>query len=185
MVGLGALGLWIFPSALFTMTPWAIQFGEHAINAEAARDYLGLIIQRNTRYGELYIADNVAPQAITLQNTFYVWTTAWVQSELLNMTADAAAGTLTAQVPGIYRMTCALAASSSGASQVYEFALFRNGIYAADHSAHFTLPNNVGNSCTLTGIINLAEGDVIDLRAQNVSSAGKSLLIEDANLSIM
>lgn len=134
-------------------------------------------------YGEMYVADNVATLTLTLQSNFYQWVAGWVVGEN-NGTTPSVAGTLTSNTTGVFMVTFSGAASVTGAGQVLEFALYRNGVYQADHSVHVTFPNNVGNSISMSGIMTLASGDVITLRIQNTSSAGKFLTIEDCNLSI-
>lgn len=135
-------------------------------------------------YGEMYVADNLATLTLTLINTFYPWVTGWVVGEN-NGTTPSVAGTMTSNTTGVFMVTFSGAASVvGGATQTLEFALFRNGVYQADHSVHVVFPNNSGNAFSMSGILTLAAGDVITFRIQNTTSAGKALTVEDCNLSI-
>ena len=150
-------------------------------DAAQARIYLGL--PAVGAYGELYLADNFTPQTLTLQNTFYKWTTGWIEGEMLDCAPSAANANILANTTAPYRVSVSFGADVTGVNQTLEFAIFRNGIYQPDHSMHVTMPLTRGNAGCIVGILTLDAGDVIDFRVQNITSAGKDLTLEDANLS--
>lgn len=134
-------------------------------------------------YAEMYLADNAGTQTLTLQNHFYQWTTGWLAGESNGFTVAPGTGQITALVSAVYRVAITFGTFVNAANQTLEFGLFRNGIYQPDHSMHLDLPNTRGNSGAIVGILTLNAGDVMDLRVQNTTSAGKVLTIEDANLN--
>lgn len=134
-------------------------------------------------YGEMFIADNVIGQTLANQNQFYQWTTAWQIGENSGISPSLSGSNMIANVSGVYRVSLSFAANVTGTNQNLEFSIFRNGVYQPDHSMHLILPNVQGNSGALMGILTLNAGDIIDVRVQNTSSAGKVFTLEDANLS--
>lgn len=134
-------------------------------------------------FAEMYLADNVATQTLVNQNQFYQWTTGWLAGESNGFTVTPGAGTITSLFSAVYRVAITFGAFINAANQILEFSLFRNGVYQPDHSMHLDLPNTRGNSGAIVGILTLNAGDIMDLRVQNTTSAGKILTIEDANLN--
>lgn len=134
-------------------------------------------------YGEMYVADNAIGQTLTLQNHFYQWTTGWHAGESGGISLSLPGSKMVVSERGVYRVSFTFAANITGANQIVEFAIFKNGVYQPDHSMHLVLPNVQGNSGAIMGILSLNAGDVIDLRVQNTSSAGKVFTLEDGNLS--
>lgn len=134
-------------------------------------------------YAEMYLADNAGTQTLVNQNQFYQWTTGWTAGEKNGFTVNPIAGTITPLFSAVYHVVITFGTFINAANQTLEFALFRNGIYQPDHSMHLDLPNTRGNSGAIAGILTLNAGDVLDLRVQNTTSAGKVLTIEDANLN--
>lgn len=134
-------------------------------------------------YAEMYLADNAVTQTLTNQNQFYQWTTGWIAGESNGFTISAATGQITALYSAVYRLAISFGAFINAANQDLEFGLFRNGVYQPDHSMHLSLPNTRGNAGAIAGILTLNANDVLDLRIQNTTSAGKLLTLEDANLN--
>lgn len=134
-------------------------------------------------YGEMYLADNLLGQTLTNQNQFYQWTTGWIVGESNGFTITATTGRIVSLHSAVYRVSITFGAFINAANQDLEFALFKNGLYQPDHSMHLSLPNTRGNSGAIAGILTLNLGDILDLRVQNTTSAGKILTVEDANLN--
>lgn len=134
-------------------------------------------------FAEMYLADNAGTQTLVNQNQFYPWTTGWISGELNGFNILPAQGQIIPLSTAVYRVAISFGAFINAANQTLEFSLFRNGVYQPDHSMHLDLPNTRGNSGAIMGILSLQAGDVLDLRVQNTTSAGKILTIEDANLN--
>ena len=133
-------------------------------------------------YAELYIADNANTQTMTLQNTWYLWNTAWVAGDLSAASVSTSGGTITTTQGGTYRITFQGALLCSADSQTLEVAVFKNGVYQSDHSTHFSSNSTISN-VTLSGVLAAAPGDVFTVRFQNTTSAGKTIRVEDGNFS--
>lgn len=134
-------------------------------------------------YGELYVADNAATQTLTLQSQWYQWTTGWVVGEANSTVPSAVGGNITVSVGGVFRVSCAMSLGVTGNNQKLEVAIFKNGAYQADHSLHAIFATADIVPFTLSGILTLAIGDVIDLRIRNETSPAKVLTVSDANLN--
>lgn len=134
-------------------------------------------------YGEMYVRDNVTSQVIAQSPTFTQWTTGWIVGENNGVT-PAVTGNMTINTTGVYMVTFSGAATVASTNQVLEFALHLNGVYQGDHSVHVTFPNNTTLAFSMSGILTMANGDILTLRATNTTSAGKALTIEDCNLSV-
>lgn len=134
-------------------------------------------------YGELYIADNVVTQTLTLKNNFVKWVNGWAVGEFNQTTPSAVNSNIVAGTGGVYMVSCSMSLSISGNNQTLEVAIFRNGVYQPDHSLHAVFATGDIVPFTLIGILTLSVNDTIDLRVQNTISDGKVLTISDANLS--
>lgn len=159
-----------------TVTVIHVNLTLHAIGAKLTAGLAGA-------YGEIHIDDNAATQALALQNTFYQITTGWTVGLSAGTTPSALNSNIVINTKGVYHVNCSISMFSSAANQVLEFSIFKNGVYQPNLSAHFTSQTARGESCGLSGMLELALNDTIDLRVQNTTSAGKTVTAEDVNLN--
>lgn len=172
----------------YRMNPRRLNFGEtrllgESINIPKFYDFPIDFDAGASIYAEMYLADNAVTQTLVNQNQFYQWTTGWIAGESKGFTLTPASGQIVPLYTAVYRVSITFGAFINAANQTLEFSLFKNGVYQPDHSMHLDLPNTRGNSGAIAGILTLNAGDVLDLRVQNTTSAGKVLTIEDANLN--
>lgn len=139
----------------------------------------------HSSFGEMTMTANGTGTVATLQNTYYQQTAGWIVGELDDFTFDGTA-TLTAQRGGNYQTMCAFSGSSSGANQVYRFAIFKSGVLITEHLVRlkFNASSDVGGG-TICGIISgVVVGDTFDLRIYNETSAGQTFTMSDANFNV-
>lgn len=137
-----------------------------------------------SQHGEVYVFDNASPQTLTNQNEYYQWTTNWVTSEI-NGLAWNSSSQFVIKVAGLYRLSFSATLFCGTANQDHEVAFFIDGATANDHRGHVSLlATSDKKQIVLLGLAVLAAGALVDVRVQNVTSAGRALTIEDANFSI-
>lgn len=133
-------------------------------------------------YGEIFIENNVTPLVLTNQNQFYVITPGWTANHVSGFTADTANNRLICNTPNIYQLTGVIDFSGPS-NQVFEFAVFVNGVQQGHITAH-SQPRGAGQfiCTTIIGLHMLAAGDTIDLRADCDTAPGQSITVIHANL---
>ena len=138
----------------------------------------------STSYGVLYINENITPQILTADLTYYPWVTGWVVGETNSITQDAGAGTLTVVNAGAYRVHASIAFSGS-ANESFELAIFNNGIEVVEMQTvrKIGTSGDIG-STSLSGVQDFNIGDVLDLRIKSLSGPGNSATIEQLNFSL-
>jgi hypothetical protein len=160
--------------------------GSLAVNGALSAD--SILCRRlhvSPQHCEVYIFDNVSTQTFTDANTFYQWTTNWAVSETGGAEWTASTSKILIKEPGVYLMDLVATVITGTANQDYEFAFFVNAATANDHRSHVSLLTTTEKRQVVAmAIATLAAGDLVDVRAQNVTSAGKALTIEDANFHV-
>ncbi len=140
-------------------------------------------------YGEITLTDNATATVMTNQNEAYPVAGAWGDDVAgASVAYDLTAGTLTI-LPGgagLYLTICSLAFTSGAAPETVKFGLFKNGNPIPDHVAvSWTDTTTYPNSVTVSGIDNIAPGDVIDLRVTCLTAEGISVTVTNCNFSII
>lgn len=161
----------------------------HQIDAgtiTAAMLAAGVAPLQASAYGELIIGSSAASLALTVQGTWYPVVSNWSSNEVSGVTLTPAAGTMTIVSAGVYQTACVINFTSPSAPNTVQFGIFKGNSLIADHLAiswldTTTYPNNVA----ITGIVSLAVGDVISLRARCTTAAGTSVVPTDVNFSVL
>jgi hypothetical protein len=137
-------------------------------------------------YGEMYISDNVTAVALTLQNTFYKITPNWTAGNADGMTADTANSQIVCNKKSVFFVSVSITSGLDTPNETIEFGIFKNGAHVVklDQEVEFHQANDVNNA-SLTGMIALDVGDVIDVRANCTTSAGTNLKPIDVNMSAL
>lgn len=133
-------------------------------------------------YGEIFIENNATPLVLTNQNQFYVITPGWTANHVSGFTADTANNRLICNTPNIYQLTGVIDFSGPS-NQVFEFAIFVNGVQQGHITAH-SQPRGAGQfiCTTIIGLHVLATGDTVDIRADCDTAPGQSITVIHANL---
>jgi hypothetical protein len=129
------------------------------------------------------IDNNAATLTLTLQNTYYRITTGWVAGD--NNSWTYSGNTLVCGNTGTYATICSLSVEIDTANQDVIFAIRKNGVVITDHLTQTRMSNaNETNAVTMSGVVTgVNAGDVIDVAAQNITSAGKNITVIYANCS--
>lgn len=135
-------------------------------------------------YGELYITMNTTAQTLTLDNTYYVWNTAWNLGESAGVTQSAVNGTLSPVSAGGYNVFGSISFSGTG-TESYEICLFIDGV---EHQG-IELVRALGTggdigSTSLSGVVTLTANQVLDLRVKSITGAGNDIIFREANFSV-
>jgi hypothetical protein len=138
-------------------------------------------------FGEMFITGNATITARAVQNTWYKITPNWQSGLVIAVTQTPAAGTVTIQNSGIYRLLCVLSFGSDGTYSGEEFGVFKNGVLLPDNVAYawsdggsYTYKTQV----TISGLVQLAAGDVLDLRTRNIDNPTTNIIVSDVNFNI-
>lgn len=135
--------------------------------------------------GEIYVADNVTAQTATNQNTWYKWTTGYASGQSSNATLSTGNGNITALAAGGVKISVTGSISANANAQVLEVAVFKNDVYQTDLSCHITIPASGDyHNFAISGLSNFSINDVIDVRINNTTSAGKNITIQEVQLSM-
>lgn len=136
---------------------------------------------------ENHLAGNATATTMPVQNTFVPVASSGWSSDIAprGMTTSAASGAITSQTAGRFWIICSLAFTSGAAPQTVQFQVFKNGSPLISHSATtWTDTAAFPNTVSMTGLDDLAPGDVLDLRVRCTTAAGIAITVTDANLSI-
>lgn len=136
--------------------------------------------------GELNITSTSTPLSLTLQNTFYKitgWTVGIFNS---GTTPSSTNSNIVINSAGIYQTLANISYIPGGNAHTFVFAVFLNGNQISGHQTSNMVNNvtNVINNVTLTGVVQFAVGDVVDIRVQNITSAGTSITVQNANFNL-
>lgn len=138
--------------------------------------------------GEITLTGNAAATVLVVQNAWLPFaTTAGWAADLApqHMTLNLPAGTISPNLSGRFFMAATVAFTSPAGPELIEFAMFKNGAPIPDHIAvTWTDTNAFPNTVTLTGIDDIAAGDVVDLRARCTTAPNISVTVTDCNFSV-
>lgn len=143
-------------------------------------------------FAEIYASDNATATTITLagQANKVQVTIFNADGVSNNMTPDHTNDHITVVSAGMYLCTCSIAIASvgGGGADTFGFSIYKNNgaTEFVNCHAHRKLTGGGGDlgSVSISGIIDLAAADTIELWAWNESSAD-NVLIEDVTLSLM
>jgi hypothetical protein len=138
------------------------------------------------QYGNLYIDDNTGPVTFALNAgtpKVVEWATAGLANEV---TQDVVTNyDLEVDDAGIYLILVHLSFSATGAGQVYEGHLFKNGTIREECGFHrkIATANDVGNVNAHT-VVSLAAGDDMDFRL-DCASGTPNVTVDDGQFTIL
>ncbi len=135
-----------------------------------------------TAYGQFYVDSNAVAQVLTNQNQYYVINPGWTAGISNGFNPDVSNSRLICNVPGIYQILVSVDYIGP-VNQTVKFSVFINGVVNNVLTAH-TVPRGA-NQIVFTAIgalIQLAAGDILDLRAESTTAAGVSITVVHANV---
>jgi hypothetical protein len=136
--------------------------------------------------GELTIASAGTPLTLTLQNTFYK-ITGWTVGTFNSGTSPSSTNSnIVINSAGIYQTLASISFSFGGNAHIYNFSFFINGVQVPGHqsASQVSNANNVYSNVTLTGVVQMNVGDVVDLRARCTNAAGSTITIQETNMNL-
>jgi hypothetical protein len=135
---------------------------------------------------EMHLAGNAVPTTMVVENTYYpIASSGWLSDLVpVGMTLNLAAGAITVQTPGRYWTIVTLSYTAPGFDTI-AFQLFLNGAPLLSHSIiTWTDTTSFPNAVTLSGIADLADGDVLDVRVASSTDPNVVITVTNANFSI-
>lgn len=139
---------------------------------------------RINSYGEMYVRDNTTATTI---NTKDIWEEVDVitsSGELSGWTvsgSDLIAGSGSA---GNYKVSAAISANSiSAVAKSYQFAISINDVIQDNTICEKRLQQNIISSISISGIVEIAESDVIKLEVRNITDA-TNITVKHANVNV-
>jgi hypothetical protein len=123
---------------------------------------------------------------LTLINTFYL-ITGWTGNVYNSGTTPSSANSnIVINSAGIYQTLANISYIFGGNAHIYNFAIFVNGTQLSGHqaSAEINNSNNFINNITISGIAQFNPGDVVDIRVKNVTAAGSTITVQNANFNV-
>jgi len=137
---------------------------------------------------ELYLAENVTAVSIPTGTGYTTYNT-------LTMTCDKRNGftletveevqSAKASVPGLYYVNATFSSKLGTADVIWDTAVFVNGVEATNlhMRRRFSTAGYTFNVC-LSGLLTLAENDVLDIRVKHNNAAAVSITAEYANINL-
>jgi len=137
---------------------------------------------------ELYLAENVTAVSIPTGTGYTTYNT-------LTMTCDKRNGftletveevqSAKASVPGLYYVNATFSSKLGTADVIWDTAVFVNGVEATNlhMRRRFSTAGYTFNVC-LSGLLTLAENDVLDIRVKHNNAAAVSITTEYANINL-
>jgi hypothetical protein len=146
------------------------------------------IIPSPGHYGQVNIVENATSLTLTNQNQFYQWTAGWAVDPSVSTSGlawDSDNSRFTICCKGIYHAAASLTVLCGSANQDLTFQLFVNGSSVINHQDVYFQSSGIHMDVAFGTLIKLQPGDYVDLRIENVTSAGKTVTVEDAIFSLM
>jgi collagen type VII alpha len=136
--------------------------------------------------GELNIYNVTSFLTLTTQNTYYKITGFLVGTYNSGVTPSAVNNNMVINTTGIYEtlFSCSFVAGNN--ASIYSFSLFVNGVQFPSHQQQSEVnnANNTISNITFSGVTQLNNRDVIDVRVANLSSGGHTISIQQANFNV-
>lgn len=138
-------------------------------------------------WGEIYAKNSVVTMASS-DAAFLKVESFSANGESLNMTPDQANNQIQIDVAGTYMVMCSLSVeNSSGQAHVIEVSMFKdNGSTEFPNiHAHRSLAAAADKgSISISGIVNLIAGEVLDMRILSGSGVARNIIVSDITLSL-
>lgn len=138
-------------------------------------------------YGALHVHDSFAGAQSIAAGTTYTKLTCFTDVEQFRKTTlSVDLDQITIQVAGRYLVNCAIAAASGSNNVTFKYVVFKNGIEQNNVHTHrkYGSAGDFGAS-SMTGIIQVEKGDVLDVRARHDNLAAVDITITYANFNMV
>lgn len=163
----------------------AVATAESFATAAIAAAIAGLPAPLPVLSAEITVQANATPLVLTNQNTFYAWVAGWSQD--INPTGAAistGAGSITIGVTARVFMSAVLNFTCDQVGGLH-IALCKNGTPIPEHLVTIDIVNvNDYISATITGLDDVVDTDVLDIRIESTANAGSSFTLANANFSV-
>ena len=186
----GNVGRFAFSPLTGATGPQGIQGFTGPVGALGPTGYTGPqgppVPANSSSVGELFIPSTSTSLTLTLQNTFYQiigWTVGTFNS---GTSPSSTNSNIVINSAGIYQTLASISFSFGGNAHIYNFSFFINGVQVPGHQSvsQVSNANNVYSNVTLTGVVQMNAGDVVDLRARCTNAAGTTVTIQEANMNL-
>lgn len=150
----------------------------------------GIASLRAGAYIELYLAENSNAVSIPTGSTYTAYNTVTMTCDKSNgltlITAEeGGAQTIEAETPGLYYLNATFCSKLGTTDVIWDTAIFVNGAEATNlHMRRRFSTSGYAFNVSLSGIVQLAVGDVIDVRVKHNNGSDVSITTEYANISL-
>lgn len=134
-------------------------------------------------YGELYCHSNITGQTLAADSTYYLLD--YPDQIGMSNNVTMSGNRITVKKDGVYQLQSVLAMSGS-ASEAFILSVFTNAVACTRLSAQVAINSDADEeSAPVSGLLNLASNDIVDLRIESISGAGNSITVHTANINLM
>lgn len=144
-------------------------------------------ISRPKAYGEIYVTGNTTATSIATAGTFVQFTSSnWLSNALnsqfvLNSTTGIQ---YTGSASGNFYVIFNVSATTSVNNQVCSFLIYKNGAPLANCRSSNSLSNALPQNAVLSGIVNLANSDILSLYLTNFTNTN-AITLQDVSFEVI
>jgi len=137
-------------------------------------------------FAEVYINENATAMSVPAGSDYTkLIMTNFATGNYKNCTIDLESGTITVNKSGKYAVNCTFSSKLATTDVIWDTAVFANDVEAADlHMRRRFSTLGYTFNVTLSGIISLSAGDILDVRSKHNNASAVSITTEYANISL-